>query len=171
MPSLPYVQWRGSGLVRRRKPESPALKTSPRHDISSPTQGFAMKAARLATTIGKAEGRRFWRWPLAFCLVLAVAISLFHDLPALAGRGDPSPPPLAAVSSMSAPVQAPESQSPAHGCHCLCHLTAQAISSPAVTPIVFNEPVSLPPQDVPARSFAGLPPFRPPAFEASALAR
>jgi hypothetical protein len=31
-------------------------------------------------TIGKAEGRRFWRWPLALSLALAVAISLFHDV-------------------------------------------------------------------------------------------
>jgi hypothetical protein len=162
--SLPGVQWLGSALVRAAQPALPALKTSPRHDISCQTQGFAMKAARLSTkaTIGKEEGRRSWRWPLAFCLALAVAISLFHDLPALAGRGDPSPIPLAVASSTSAPVQAPESQSPGHGCHCLCHITAQSIASPVVTPVVFNEPLYLPPQGVPTRSCAGLPPFRPP---------
>ena len=50
-----------------------------------------MKAARRTTKaiIGKAEGRRFWRWPLALSLALAVMISLFHDLPAFAGRGRP----------------------------------------------------------------------------------
>ena len=52
-----------------------------------------MKAARRTTkaTIGKAEGRLFWRWPLALSLALAVAISLFHDLPAFAGGGRPKP--------------------------------------------------------------------------------
>jgi hypothetical protein len=128
------------------------------------TQGFAMKAARYMTKAitGKATGRLFWRWPLAFGLALAVAISLFHDLPAFAGTGDASSTPLAVASSTSAPVQAPESQSPGHGCHCLCHITAQAIASPVVTPVVFDEPLYLPPQGVPTRSRAGLPPFRPP---------
>jgi hypothetical protein len=139
----------------------PALKTSPRHDISSRTQGFAMKAARHATFIGKADGRRFWRLPLILGLALAVAISLFHDLPAFAGTGE-SPAPLTVASSTSTPVQAPDSRAPGHGCHCLCHMTAQAIASPVVTPVVFNEPLYLPPQGLPMRSCAGLPPFRPP---------
>jgi hypothetical protein len=123
-----------------------------------------MQAARLTTraTIGKEERRRFWRWPWAFCLALAVALSLFHDLPAMAGRGDPSPTSLAVASSMIAPGHAPESQFPGHGCHCLCHVTAQAIVSPVVTPVVFSEPLYLPPQGAPTRSCAGLPPFRPP---------
>ena len=140
------------------------LENVPKARYFPRTQGFAMKAARRTTKaiIGKAEGRRFWRWPLAFGLALAVAISLFHDLPAFAGRGDPSPAPLAVASSTSAPVQAPDSQAPGHGCHCLCHMTAQAIASPVVTPVVFNEPLYLPPQGVPMRSCAGLPPFRPP---------
>lgn len=121
-----------------------------------------MNAASRTTraTIGQAEGRQFWRWPLALSLALAVAISLFHDLPAFAGRSDSSPASVTVVSSI--PVQAPDSQAPGHGCHCLCHMTAQAVASPAVSPVVFNEPLSLPPQDVPARSRAGLPPFRPP---------
>ena len=108
------------------------------------------------------EGRPFWRWPLAFCLALAVAISLFHDLPAFAGTGDPSPARATVVSSASTPLQGPESQAPGHGCHCLCHMTAQAIASAVVTPVVFNEPLYLPPQGVPTGSYAGLPPFRPP---------
>jgi hypothetical protein len=56
-----------------------------------------MKAARYMTKAitGKATGRLFWRWPLAFGLALAVAISLFHDLPAFAGTGDASSTPLA----------------------------------------------------------------------------
>jgi hypothetical protein len=122
-----------------------------------------MNAASRTTraTIGQAEGRQFWRWPLALSLALAVAISLFHDLPAFAGRSESSPVSVTVVSSI--PVQAPDSQAPGHGCHCLCHMTAQAVASPAVSPVVFNEPLSLPPQDVPARSRAGLP-----ASEASA---
>ena len=123
---------------------------------------YAMNAATRTTkaTIGKAEGRQFWRWPLALSLAQAVAISLFHDLPAFAGRSDSSPASVTVVSSI--PVHAPDSQAPGHGCHCLCHMTAQAVASPAVSPVIFNEPLSLPPQDVPARSCAGLPPFRPP---------
>ena len=52
-----------------------------------------MKSARHTTkaTIGKAVGRLFWRWPLALSLALAVAISLFHDLPAFAGGGNSKP--------------------------------------------------------------------------------
>ena len=123
---------------------------------------YAMNAATRTTraTIGKAEGRQFWRWPLALSLALAVVISLFHDLPAFAGRSECSPASVTVVSSI--PVHAPDSQAPGHGCHCLCHMTAQAVASPAVSPVVFNEPLYLPPQDVPARSCAGLPPFRPP---------
>jgi hypothetical protein len=39
-----------------------------------------MKAARHITKAitGRAAGRRFWRWPLALSLALAVANSLFH---------------------------------------------------------------------------------------------
>ena len=127
-----------------------------------------MNAASRTTraTIGQAEGRQFWRWPLALSLALAVAISLFHDLPAFAGRSDSSPASVTVVSSI--PVHAPDSQAPGHGCHCLCHMTAQAVASPAVSPVVFNEPLYLPPQDVPARSCAGLPPSVRPASEASA---
>ena len=127
-------------------------------------QGFAMKSARHTTNgiIGKAVGRLFWRGPLALSLALAVAISLFHDLPAFAGGGDPSPAWVTVVSSASTPAQAPESRALGHECHCLCHMTAQAIASPAVTLVVFNEPLYLPPQGVPMRSCAGLPPFRPP---------
>jgi hypothetical protein len=126
------------------------------------TQGFPMKSARHTPNGGNAVGRLFWRWPLALSLALAVAISLFHDLSAFAGGGDPSPAWVTVVSSASNPAQAPDSQAPGHGCHCLCHMTAQAVASPAVSPVVFNEPLYLPPQDVPARSCAGLPPFRPP---------
>ena len=123
---------------------------------------YAMNAASRTTkaTVGKAQGRCFWRWPLALSLALAVAISLFHDFPAFAGRSESSPASVTVVSSI--PVHAPDSQAPGHGCHCLCHMTAQAVASPAVSPVIFNEPLSLPPQDVPARSCAGLPPFRPP---------
>jgi hypothetical protein len=120
-------------------------------------------ASRISeATIGKAEPRRFWRWPVALTLALAVAISLFHDLPALAGKGDFSPASPAVAASMSVPAHAPDSQAPAHGCHCLCHMSAQSMASPVVTPVVFNEPLYLPPQGVPTRSCAGLPPFRPP---------
>src|SRR5262245_17814201 len=84
-----------------------------------------------------AGGRRFWRWPLAFALILAVAVSLFHDLPALAGWADSSPIPVAVATSATTPVQAPDAQAPGHGCHCLCHITAQPAVSPLVTPVVF----------------------------------
>jgi hypothetical protein len=123
-----------------------------------------MNAARHTTKamIGKSEGRQFWRWPLALSLALAMAISLFHDLPAFAGKGDFSPMSVTVATSISVPVHAPDSQTHGHGCHCLCHMTAQASASPTVSPVVFNEPLYLPPQDLPMRSCAGLPPFRPP---------
>ena len=119
-------------------------------------------ARRTKAMIGMSEARQFWRWPLALSLALAVAISLFHDRPAFAGRGDFSSTSVTVVSLISVPTHAPDSQAPGHGCHCLCHMTAQAIASPVVTPVVFNEPLYLPPQGVPMRSCAGLPPFRPP---------
>jgi hypothetical protein len=109
----------------------------------------------------KAGGRRFWRWPLAFALALAIAVSLFHDFPAFAGGGS-DPIPVAIASSTSTPVQAPDSQTPGHGCHCLCHVTAQSTVSPLVTPVVFNETLSPPRNAAPTRAWAGLPPFRPP---------
>ena len=60
-------------------------------------------------------------------------------------------------------VEAPgDSQAPAAGCHCLCHMAAQAIGAPIVTPILFNESLFPPRGSVPPRSCAGLPPFRPP---------
>jgi hypothetical protein len=69
-------------------------------------QGFAMKAdhcgrqAIMRTT----SGRLFWRWPLAFGLALALVISLFHDLPALAGTAGSDPIPAAVMSSTSNPA-------------------------------------------------------------------
>jgi hypothetical protein len=112
--------------------------------------------------IAKAASRRFWRWPITLGLALAVAISLFHDLSAFADKSDPSLILVAVATSTSAPIQAPDSQTPGHGCHCLCHLLAQAITSPVVTPVVFNESLYPPPESAPPRSYAGLPPFRPP---------
>jgi hypothetical protein len=138
----------------------PCLEKVPEPRYFPWTQGFGMKAAYRTTN--RDDGRCLWRWPMVLSLALAVAISLFHDLPAFAGRGDASPTPLAIASFTSAPVQSPDSQAPGRGCHCLCHMTAQAIASPGVSPVIFNEPLYLPPQDVPARSCAGLPPFRPP---------
>jgi hypothetical protein len=122
-----------------------------------------MKAThRPIIAIAEAGRHRFWRWPLAFALALAVAVSLFHDLPALAGGGGSDPILVAAASSTSTPVQAPDSQAPGHGCHCLCHITAQSTVSPLVTPVVFNETLSPPRNAAPTRAWAGLPPFRPP---------
>jgi hypothetical protein len=122
-----------------------------------------MKATRRPIiAIAEAGRHRFWRWPLAFALALAVAVSLFHDLPALAGGGGSDPILVAAASSTSTPVQAPDSQAPGDGCHCLCHITAQSTVSPLVTPIVFSDSLSPPRNAAPIRSWAGLPPFRPP---------
>jgi hypothetical protein len=60
-------------------------------------------------TIGETEGRSFWRWLLGISLALALAISLFHDFPAFAGRCGSSPTSVTVASSMSVPVQAPDS--------------------------------------------------------------
>jgi hypothetical protein len=121
-----------------------------------------MKATRRPIiAIAEAGRHRFWRWPLAFALALAVAVSLFHDLPALAGGGGSDSILVAAASSTSTPVQAPDSQAPV-GCHCLCHMAAQAMAAPIVTAIVFGDSFSPPCNAAPTRSWAGLPPFRPP---------
>src|SRR5262245_2986807 len=103
-------------------------------------QGFAMKARDTAKTITCSSAcRRFWRWPLAFGLALALLVSLFHDLPALGGTGDPGPIPVAGTSFTSSPVQPSDTHAPAVGCHCLCHLASQAIASPVVTPVIFGD--------------------------------
>jgi hypothetical protein len=126
------------------------------------TQGFAMQAARrtMKAMMREAAGRRFWRCPLAFVLALAVAASLFHDLPALAGTGGADP--VAVASSASAPVEAPDSQAPAVDCHCLCHMAAQAVAAPVAAPAVFEYSPYLLRTAAPPRSCDGLPPFRPP---------
>jgi len=121
----------------------------------------ATRRSRSAMTC-KAGGRPFWRWPLAFALALAVAVSLFHDLPAFAGSGGPDPMPTVVASSTSTPIQAPDAQAPGHGCHCLCHMTGQSVASPVATPVVFNDSLDPPRNGAPTRSWAGLPPFRPP---------
>jgi hypothetical protein len=76
-----------------------------------------MKATRrpLIAILCKAGRHRFWRWPLAFALALAVAVSLFHDLPALAGGGGSDPILVTVASSTNAPVQASDSQAPGDG--------------------------------------------------------
>jgi hypothetical protein len=128
------------------------------------TQEFAMKAARrtLIAVTRKPGGRLFGRGPLAFALALAVAVALFHDLPALAGGGDLAPIPVAIASSTSTPIQAPDTQAPGHGCHCLCHITDRSAVSPVVTPVVFNDSLNPPRNGGPICSWTGLPPFRPP---------
>lgn len=121
-----------------------------------------MNAARRTTKMIMRNAGGRWRGPLAFCLALAVAISLFHDLPALAGTAGSGPIPVAVVSSGSPLIQAPESQAPGLGCHCLCHMAAQATTSSVVTSVVFKNSLEAPPASTPPRSCAGLPPFRPP---------
>jgi hypothetical protein len=123
-----------------------------------------MKATRRAVTatVRKAGGRHFWRWPLAFALAVAMVVSLFHDLPALAGGGGSGPIPVAIASSTSTPIQAPDAQAPGLGCHCLCHMMDRSAVSPVVTPLVFNESLDPPGNGAAIRSWAGLPPFRPP---------
>ena len=91
--------------------------------------------------VSRPGSRRFWRGPLAVALALAIAVALFHDFPALAGGGDLAPTPVAIASSTSTPIQAPDTQAPGHGCHCLCHITDQSAVSPVVTPVVFNNSV------------------------------
>jgi hypothetical protein len=121
-----------------------------------------MKAARhlMVSAMRKASGRRLWRWPLACGLMLALAVSLFHDLPALAGTAgsDPMPTP----SFTSSPAQPSDTHTPALGCHCLCHLASQAFTAPGVTPVVFNDSLQPLRDRTAPRSCAGLPPFRPP---------
>jgi hypothetical protein len=121
-----------------------------------------MQAARhtMKVMLREAAGRRFWRWPLAAVLALAVTASLFHELPALAATGGADP--VAVASAASAPVEVPGSQAPDLGCHCLCHMAAQAIAAPIVTPAVFEDSLDPPRASAPPRSRAGLPPFRPP---------
>jgi hypothetical protein len=120
-----------------------------------------MKATRrtIIASMCKPGGRRFWRWPLAFALVLAMVVSLFHDLPALAG-GDLGQ--VAVVAHMSTPIQTPDAQAPDLGCHCLCHMVDRSAVSPVVSPVVFNESLDPPGNGEAIRSWAGLPPFRPP---------
>src|SRR5262245_49292798 len=122
-----------------------------------------MKATRraLTATVRKAGGRHFRRRPLAFALAVAMVVSLFHDLPALAGQGGSDPMPVA-VASTSALVEAPDTQAPGHGCHCLCHIAAQTTVSQIVTRFVFDHSIQRPGNGVPSRALAGLPPFRPP---------
>jgi hypothetical protein len=153
----------GQASKSQKKPAAARLENVAEAGYSGSTQGFAMQAARRTTKALRREAawRRLWRWPLAFGLALAVAVSLFHDLPALAGTGGADPTPV--VFAASAPVEAPgDSQAPAAGCHCLCHMASQAIGTPIVTPVVFNESLLPPRGSVPPRSCAGLPPFRPP---------
>ena len=121
-----------------------------------------MQAARRTTKaiMREAAGRQFGRWPLAFGLALAMIVSLFHDLPALAGTAGADP--IAVASITIVPSEAPDSQAPGLGCHCLCHMAAQAWASPIATPIVFNESLYPPRDSTAPRSCAGLPPFRPP---------
>src|SRR5262245_10042049 len=144
-------------------PLSLALQTSSRRDISL---GYwvAMKAARRTMTamMCKAGRHRCWCWPLAFALAAALVVSLFHDLPALAGGGDLAPIPGAVASSTATPFQAPDAQAPGHSCHCLCHITDRCGVTPVVTPIVFTNSLNPPPDGEPICSWAGLPPFRPP---------
>src|SRR5262245_56685710 len=123
-----------------------------------------MKAARRTPVaiLCKSGGRRFWRWPLAGALALTVVVSLFHDLPALADWVNSSLIPVTDSTSATTPVQAPDPQAPGHGCHCLCHMTGQSTVSPGVTPVVFNDSLCPPRNGAPTRSWAGLPPFRPP---------
>jgi hypothetical protein len=123
-----------------------------------------MKPTRcpIIAIVCKAGGHRFWRWPLAFALALALVVSLFHDLPALACGGGSGPIPVVVVSASNMPVQAPDSQAPGHGCHCLCQITVQSTVSPVVTPLVFKDSLYPPRNGAPTRSWAGLPPFRPP---------
>ena len=123
-----------------------------------------MQAARLTTKtiMREAASRRFWRWPQAFALALALVASLFHDLPTLAGTAGSDPIAVAAASSTSTPFQAPDSQAPAVGCHCLCHMAAQAMAAPIVTATVHEDSLGLPRDSTVPRSRAGLPPFRPP---------
>jgi hypothetical protein len=127
-------------------------------------QGFAMKAGHrgMQAIMRTASGRRFWRCPLAFGLALALVISLFHDLPALAGTAGSDPMPAAAMSSTSTPTHPSDSQAPAVGCHCLCHLASQAIASPIVTPVIFGDSLRPPLDSTAPPACAGLPPFRPP---------
>ena len=123
-----------------------------------------MEAGRIISdrSISRRVGGRFWRWPLAFGLALAVMISLFHDLPALAGTAGPDAVPVAAMSSMTTPAQPSDSHALAVGCHCLCHTASQALASPLALPVIFRDSLRpLPDSSVP-RSCAGLPPFRPP---------
>jgi hypothetical protein len=122
-----------------------------------------MKADHRGQAIMRAApGPRSWRWPLAFGLVLALVVSLFHDLPALAGTAGSGPIPAAVMSSTSTPAHPSDSQAPAIGCHCLCHMASQAIASLVVTPVIFNDSLRPLRDSTAPPSCAGLPPFRPP---------
>ena len=123
-----------------------------------------MKAARhlMKSTMRRASGRCFWRWPLAFGLMVALVVSLFHDLPALAGTASSDRIAVATMSSPSMPAQPSDSHALAVGCHCLCHLASQAVASPIVTPVIVNDSLRPLRDSTGPRSCAGLPPFRPP---------
>jgi hypothetical protein len=102
---------------------------------------------------------RMWRWPVVLGLALALVLSLFHDLPAIAGGTDPLP----VASAASTPVGVPaDACVPAAGCHCLCHTATQAIVAADCTPVLFELSLCSPRDSMPPGSRAGLPPFRPP---------
>jgi len=104
----------------------------------------------------------FGRWAVSLGLMVALVVSLFHDLPAMAATAVPDPIPVAAVFSANTPAQQSDRHGPAVSCHCLCHVTSQAFASPVVTPIIFSDALRPPSNSTTVRSCAGLPPFRPP---------
>jgi hypothetical protein len=148
-----------------RIPEVSRLENVAKAGYFASDRELTMKANHraLTSTVRYSGDHHFRCWPFAFALAVAMVVALFHDLPALAGAGGSGPIPVVAIaSSASAPIQAPDGQTPGHGCHCLCHITGQSAFSPVVISVVFNGSLDPPCNGAPTRSWAGLPPFRPP---------
>ena len=103
------------------------------------------------------------RWSLVMGLIVALTISLFHDLPAVAGT-DPTGLAIVSIATGASPEQIPESQPAGLACACcsLCHIAPAALSAPAGIPVFFNGSRERPRSSTAPPSCSAASLFRPP---------